>query len=162
MEGCMSGNFNSGRRPIQQDQKELFFQKMVPYLQSGLTVNSACLQTGISKSTIYRLMNSDTIFRERIEASRNYLSILVSRAMVRELHRIAEKQQLRLERVGEGNVVNREYELTPHELGFLKWFAMHSSSTREEFSNNRDNLDVLDPSEIIRQINEVIDGLTDE
>ncbi|HUD09874.1 MAG TPA: hypothetical protein VMR77_03695 [Patescibacteria group bacterium] len=85
-------NGKKGRPLTSASKKEEMVSKIKPYLQSGLSIRKSVIEAGISRATFYRIMGADKNFRSEITHFRNYLSILVSNALVKELFAISEKQ----------------------------------------------------------------------
>ena len=70
---------NLGGRPATtEEQKEEYLRKLEPYLKKGLSINKACAQAELPKSTIYDLISQDRGFSEKIDDFKNYVSILVN------------------------------------------------------------------------------------
>lgn len=106
--------------------------KLEPYLKSGLSLYRACIEAGIDRSVVYDHMARSAEFTDRIHRLQNYLSIVTSNAIVRELFTIIQKQ-------------NSQKQLTNEDLNFLKWFALNSQSTQEEFGSRSQIVSTFDP-----------------
>ncbi|MBI3397422.1 hypothetical protein HY045_03010, partial [Candidatus Woesebacteria bacterium] len=95
------------------------FQKLEPYLCSGLSIRKACNEARVGRAWLYTLMERDENFADQIARAEQYLSVIVNGIIFRELLRIVIKQQ------------NNE-KLSTLDQDFLMWFVVHSTSTREE------------------------------
>lgn len=141
----MGGNQNKGRGrpPLDEKQKNEIVKKLEPYLKAGLSMRKSCLEAGVPRSTVYKILDQDEQFMDQIRRYQQFLSVAVSNSMVRQLFSIKVKQ-------------NNGEELTTDDLGFLKWFATHSKATKEEFGK-RHQLEVQDPEVEIQRIAHMID-----
>ncbi len=137
-----------GRPSISIEQKESFFRKLEPYLKIGLSVNKACLQAKIPKSTIYDLIHSDEKFAEKIATCKQYVSVLVSDTLVSDLTRISD-------------YMKSGKKLGDEDFKRVAWFALNSGLTKEEFGN-RVSVEYFDPEVEIRRIMKLIDDKVDE
>jgi hypothetical protein len=129
-----------GRPPVD---KEAIFQKLKPYLQTGLSVNKACLEAQIPKSTVYDLIQNDDEFSEKISRAQQYLAIIYSNAIVTRLHGIIKKQN-------EGKILDVSDNI------FLQWFGTRSRITREEFGERQD-ISLFDPETEIQRVKKLIE-----
>lgn len=143
--GSMSKNLG-GRPSTSEEDKERIFHKLTPYLKAGLSLPKACREAKIPVSTVYKLRDEDPGFMEQIEASKQFISVLVSNANIR----ILEKVITRIEDAGSFE------ELPKAMLDFLKWFATNSNATREEFSERKD-IGLFDPAAEIAKVAKMID-----
>ena len=110
----------SGRKPLVDEEVDLIFRKLEPYLKKGLSLNKACLEAQIPKSTAYDLYREYDEFAERIDACKNYHSLLVGDVFTRELEKIVEKQSQ-----GESLLVS--------EVKFVQWVALNGKATKDEY-----------------------------
>lgn len=110
----------SGRKPLVDEEVDLIFRKLEPYLKKGLSLHKACLEAQIPKSTAYDLYQEYDEFAERIDACKNYHSLLIGDVFTKELERIAKKQTK-----GEG--------LSTSEIKFVQWVALNGRATKEEY-----------------------------
>lgn len=102
---------------------EYLSQNLEPYLKSGLSVNKALKEAGIANSEFYKYMSENELFGEKIRHFRNFISVLVSSALVSHLMDIARKQ------MGYG----QPHGLSKDDVDFLRWFALHSNHTAGEY-----------------------------
>ncbi len=143
----MADNSNQnmiGRPPLTPEQKNEIVQKLEPYLKSGMTLRKACYEANIPKSTVYDLKEKDIEFSDKIERFQQHISILVSNTtylLVVKIHSKVEKGE----------------ELTKQEYGFIKWFALNSKCTKEEFGN-RMEVEVIDPEKQLREVKKIIES----
>ena len=105
------------------DKTDEIFRKLEPHLKCGLSLYKASLQAQIPKSTVYDLYQKDKPFSEKVDASKNYHSVLVTNIVTVELERIATKQ-----RGGK--------KLQLPEIRLVQWVATNSRSTRSEYDRN--------------------------
>src|SRR3989338_5689058 len=129
----MNNNHYLGRPTLSSDEIDAIFRKLEPYLRSGLSVNKACLQAQIPKSTVYDLYTENSQFAEKVEAAKNYSSVLINNILIKELSRIAVKQK-------------EDRKLTQQDIKLVQWLAVNSKSTQEEFGrqieiNQKDSLE---------------------
>lgn len=134
---------SGGRPPTSAEQKDLFLRKLEPYLKAGLSVNKACLEVKIPKSTVYDLIQGDEEFSERIQLFGNYPSILTSTIISRELTRIHNK-------------VEHYIPPSQQDLKFVQWIALNSNLCAEEFGE-RTHVSTESPEESIRRTRQLID-----
>jgi len=122
------------------------FRKIEPYLKRGLSVNKACNKAQISKSTVYDYIRKNDNFSERVRRAQQFLSVMLSITLARELYEITRRQ-------------NSGEKLTRDDIRFLWWFALNSNCTREEFGR-RGNIGIygFDPEAEIQRIAAMIDN----
>src|SRR5579872_1614536 len=135
---------NKGGRPWLTDEqktrrKEYLVQKLEPYLKIGLSVNKALKEAQIANSEFYKYLSEDRLFGEKIQGHRNFISVLVSAALVNHLMDIVSKQTERTEG------------LSKQDVNFLCWFATHSNHTTEEYGRRVRNSS-LDADEEIQKV----------
>jgi len=124
--------------------KESLVHRIEPYVKAGLPINKACLQAGISRSTLYKIMEEDAYLRERVDKFKQFFSIATSSVIARKLHHILLKQEAGFDIVGE-------------DLDFIKWLALHSAQCKDEFGKTSREIPDFDPEIEIRKINRLID-----
>lgn len=110
----------AGRKPLVDNEVDLIFRKLEPYLKKGLSLHKACLEAQIPKSTAYDLYQEYDAFAERIDACKNYHSLLIGDVFTKELERIAKKQ-------------NKGENLSISEVKFVQWVALNGRSAKEEY-----------------------------
>lgn len=123
--------------------------RLEPYLKAGLSIRNSCLESGVSRATLYRIMADDQDLRDQIDRFRNYLSILVTTSIARHLLGINAKQA-------------RGEELEGDDLRFLMWFAINSKHCREEFSREITATSGIDAHAEILRITQMIDRACEE
>lgn len=140
-------NKNLGRPTLTDKELENYlddiFRRIEPYLKSGLSVNKACNNSQISKSMVYKYIQENENFAEKIKHAQQFISVIFSKTIVKQLHKIIKKQ-------------NDGVMLTKEDIDFLKWFAVNSNLTREEFGR-RENIQFFDPETEIQRIANIID-----
>lgn len=136
-----------GRPPLLDNQKDIIVQKLEPYLKAGLSVRKACREAEVPKSTVYDLIKKDEEFADKIRRYQQFVSVLLSNTLLRQLMVIAKRQ-------------NDSLELSSGDLRFLQWFATHSSQTREEFGDRRD-VGLYDPEMEIKRLANLIDSASE-
>lgn len=110
----------AGKKPLVDGEVDLIFRKLEPYLKRGLSLHKACLEAQIPKSTAYDLYQEYDEFAERIDACKNYHSLLIGDVFTKELERIAKKQ-------------NKGENLSISEVKFVQWVALNGRATKEEY-----------------------------
>jgi len=130
-------------KAIGQDELSGLFRKLEPFLRAGLSIYKACLEAKVPKSAVYEHIKTDEKFAEDIKRAQQFLSVLTAQTMMKQFHEIVSKQQAK-------------QNLTKEELGFLKWFAINSNVTREEFGKRQD-IGLYDPEAEIQRITTLID-----
>lgn len=139
-------NKNKGGRPVNDDEvKKEMLQKIEPYLRSGLSVRKALIEAAIPSSSFYEIMRKDTKFREQIERFRQFVAVLANSALVKHLQGITKKQ-------------SQGEKLTEKEVGFLQWFALNSSLTKEEFGERKD-VNLYDPEAELQRLKAMLDEI---
>lgn len=134
--------------------KNDMINKLEPFLKSGLSLVKACLEAGVSRTQLYDYMAQDTVFSDRIHQLQQYMSVIISSSIVREVFRIVQKQQEKVDK--DGNVIKKAEELTPEETDFLKWYSLNSRTTRDEFGQRKEVV-TFDPEAELKRLNELID-----
>lgn len=120
-------NKGRGRPTISASEKEQMVSKIMPFLQSGLSIRKSVREAKISRATFYRMMETDDSFRDKITQSRNYLSILLTNTLVKELFEIAEKQ------TGNPSKHIPPQPLSREDIKFLFWFALKTRFGKDEW-----------------------------
>ena len=110
------------------EETDIIFRKVEPFLKCGLSLHKACLQAQIPKSTAYDLYKKNKAFSERIDTSRNYYSVLVTNIVTKELERISSKQ-------------DRGKKLQPLEVRLIQWIATNSRALKGEYGDEPEKLD---------------------
>jgi hypothetical protein len=128
-----------GRPFVGEGCKKKVYQKLEPYLCSGLSMRKACSEARVSRTWVYTLKLRDKNFANQIARAEQYLSVLVNKLIVTELFRIIARQQ-----TGE--------ELSKSDLDYLMWFAIHSTLTREEFGRREAFIGSYDPETEIQRL----------
>lgn len=144
-----------GRPPISEEMKREMVSKIEPYLKSGLSIRMSVMEAHISRATFYRLMQEDDHFRDQIDHFRNFVSVLVNNALVRELMTIVDKQR-----------GNPEKNIQPQPLSkddkrFLWKFVLSSNLCKEEYGR-REQVSTFDPEEEIQRIRQLIEDNSSE
>ena len=109
-----------GKKPLVDEEVDLIFRKLEPYLKKGLSLHKACLEAQIPKSTAYDLYQEYDEFAERIDSCKNYHSLLIGDVFTKELERIAKKQ-------------DKGENLSVSEVKFVQWVALNGRATKEEY-----------------------------
>lgn len=118
-----------GKLPLSQDDINIIFHKLDPYLRTGISLNKSCLMADVPKSTVYDLYKENLQFAEKIDTSKNYLSITTSSIFYTEIERVKSLQL-------KNKTINKE------DLRFIQWFALNHKSNYEEFG--KEALDLAD------------------
>lgn len=124
--------------------KKQLVHRIEPYLQSGLSINKACLQAEIPRSTLYKIMEEDKSLRDRVDRSKEFFSIATSNIFAKKLHSILLKQQAGQDIVGS-------------DLRFIKWLALNSVQCKDEFGRASRMQPTYDPEIEIKRLNKIID-----
>lgn len=101
-------------------EQQALVSRVEPFLKGGLSIRKACLASGVSRATLYRIMENDNGVRDQINRFQDFLSLLTMIVVSRQLFGIKVKQDL-----------NQKLEWT--DLKFVMWFATHSRHCSEEF-----------------------------
>lgn len=136
---------NVGNQPLSYNQQESLVSRLEPYLKSGMSIRKACLASGVSRATLYRLMEESEEVRDQILRFQDFISILTSRTIVSQLFTIHTKQV-------------SGHKLDWSDLKFLMWFATNSRHCRDEFGNISRNKPSFDPQAEIRKLVDLIDN----
>lgn len=135
---------SGGRPPTPAERKDDFLRKLEPHLKAGLSVNKACLEAEAPKSTVYDLIQSDEGFSEKIQCFKNYIPVLTTTIISRELTRIHGK-------------VQRSIPPNQQDLKFVQWVALNNNLCVEEFGS-REHVEIGgSPEERIRRTQQLID-----
>ncbi|HLL60743.1 MAG TPA: hypothetical protein VK338_03425 [Candidatus Nitrosocosmicus sp.] len=110
-----------GRPSLKENQIDIIFRKIEPYLKSGLSIHKACTEAKIPKSTVYDLFNENDEFAEKVMVCKGHTSVLLNSLLFNELNRMKTKQK-------------QKKQLDARELDLLKWYATHHNNTRWEFT----------------------------
>ncbi|MBP9817483.1 hypothetical protein KBC75_01845 [Candidatus Shapirobacteria bacterium] len=111
-----------GKPTISQNEIDIIFRKLEPYIKTGLSLNKACLVANVPKSTVYDLYNENADFAERIDTAKNYLSVITSDIFFSEIERIRNDQ-------------NKHKQIDRDDLRLVQWFALNHKINREEFGD---------------------------
>jgi hypothetical protein len=111
---------HAGRPELTKFELESTIRKLAPFLQRGLSVKAACLQTGIPASTIYKKMQEFEWFRMEIERTQQFVPVAYSDVIFREFMRIYAK-------------VQNQTELTQEEYNFIFWMGEHDKTLADMF-----------------------------
>lgn len=141
---CDIEQLTAGRPKHTELEKEAMLRKLEPYLKCGLSVNKACLESGVPKSTIYDLITIDDVFSEKIRVLQQHLSVLFSDATYRIIKQVADKAKI-------------NGKISKPELEFAKWFGMTARATKEEFSERKE-VGFYDPEAEIKRLANLIDS----
>lgn len=117
-----------GRKPISNNQKDYILRKLRPYLNQGLTVNKACYEARIPKSTVYDLLAEDIEFAENIAREKNYLLKTTTGILFNLLMNIAAK-------------ISAKETLRPDEIRFVWKFVTTSAATKYAFTEKDEATD---------------------
>ncbi len=109
-----------GKKPLVDEEVDLIFRKLEPYLKNGLSLNKACIEAQIPKSTAYDLYKEYDEFAEKIDSCKHYHSLLVGDVFTEELERIAEKQK-------------KGQDLSTNDIKFVQWMALNGNATIDEY-----------------------------
>lgn len=109
-----------GKPVISEIETNMIFRKLEPYLKTGVSLNKACLMANVPKSTVYDLYKENFQFAEKIDTSKNYLSIVTSNIFYTEIERIKNLQS-------DNKVIDK------NDLHFIQWFTLNHKSGSEEF-----------------------------
>lgn len=137
-----------GRPPLEDAEKNLILHKLQPYLQTGLSINKACIEAGVPKSTVYDHMKKDTRFAEEINAYKQFVSVMYNSTVVNMLHNIIKKVN--------GGKDQKPEKLSMQEYDFIKWFGTNSKQTKDEFGERKD-IALVDPEAEIAKVTALID-----
>jgi len=134
----------SGKPSLSKEEVDIIFRKLEPYLKTGLSLNKSCVSANVPKSTVYDLYNDDGLFAEKIDASKNYLSVVTSSIIFNELERIFQNQK-------SGVSANRD------DHRFVQWFATNHKVNTEEYCP-----EYRDPHEMyLEKANQEIDKMAE-
>ncbi len=136
----------TGKPFLTQEEIDTTFRKLDPYLKTGVSLNKACLMADIPKSTVYDLYRENLQFAEKIDTSKNYLSIVTSNIFYTEIERIKNSQL-------NNSSINK------NDLNLIQWFALNHKSNSEEFGKQTVDLvseKQLEIKEAISRFREVI------
>lgn len=143
----MAETNTTGRPALTADEIDVIFRKLEPYLRSGLSVHKACLESGVPKSTVYDLMEENTIFAEKIETAKQFMSIAISNVVMEKLRKILRRQELTKD--------DPNKDIDKDDLEYIKWLALNSKSTKGEFGARTELM--FDPMVEIRKLNKRIE-----
>lgn len=134
-----------GRKPLSLTVRQSLVHKLEPYLKAGLSIRTACLESGVPRSTLYKLMDEDPAILDQINRFQNYLNVITVTALARHLFSIGKRQQ-------------QGYTLVENEVRFLQWFATHSRLCKEEFGKEPKQIPGLDAQAEIMRLTKIIDA----
>jgi len=135
--------------------KKTMLDKIEPYLKSGLSIRKSCLEADINRSELYVFIAEDDNFSDQIHKFQQYMSVITSNTIVREMIQIAQKQNPKVDK--DGNVTTPAKPLTQSDLDLVKWFALNSKSAKEEFGERKD-INTFDPEAELKRLNEAIEA----
>lgn len=138
-----------GKKPLSLTAQQALVHKIEPYLKAGLSIRNACLESGVPRSTLYKLMDEDEEIMDQIRRFQNYLNILTVSAVAKHLFGIGVRQQ-------QGSTLDVE------DIKFLQWFATHSKSCKEEFGKETGKAPVVDAQAELMRMMRMIDNFCDQ
>lgn len=117
--------------------KRELLQTIEPFLKSGLSVNKAISEAKIHNSELYKYMQEDCDFRDKINTFRNFTAIILSNALFKELLEIVKKQK------ADGILIGEDRK-------FLWKLIKSNKNTRQEWG--RRNVSDYDPEREIERV----------
>ena len=132
-----------GNQPLTEVEIKSIFHQIEPYLKIGFSLNKASIEAGVPKSTANKLYDNHEWFETQVDKAKHQVALLTSTSFYR-LLRIIQDKQVRLDLLSEqlisGEINQSEYDeqskryaLTREDIELLKWNAIHSKATREEY-----------------------------
>jgi len=118
-----NGAAYTGRSELKDSELESLLLKVTPFLQRGLSIRDACKEARIPASTVYRKMKEIEWFGNRIESAKNFVKVVYSDIVLRELLRVYQK-------------VQDKNSLTKDDYSFLFWLGEHDKRLSEMFGNH--------------------------
>ena len=109
-----------GNQPLNAEDREFILRKLSPFLNMGLSVNKACLEAEIPKSTVFDLIAEEDDFAEKIAREKNYLAKTTSGMLFNILMDIADR-------------VSRKEKVTEADKQFIWTYVNTSGATKFEF-----------------------------
>lgn len=148
-----------GRPSATQEELDEIFRKLEPFLKQGLSIHKSCSEAQVPKSTVYDYIRLNPEFSEKVKRAQQFLSVILSNTMIRELHNIIRKQteieeEFRVVAESakiEGKPKPKRKTLSESDRKFLWNFALNSNLTREEFGQ-RQEVGIFDPEAEIQRI----------
>lgn len=138
----------TGKLPLSQDDINSIFHKLDPYLKTGVSLNKACIMANVPKSTVYDLYRENLQFAEKIDTSKNYLSIVTSNIFYTEIERIKNSQF-------DNKPVNK------NDLNFVQWFVLNHKSGNEEFGKQAVELESDRQTKISEELGKLAELIDD-
>ncbi len=142
-------NRKKGNQPFTKEQADLMVSKLEPYLRSGLSIRIACLQSGVSRATLYRMMKKSRYLRDQIRAFQTYISLITSTVIAKQLYRIYARQQA-------------GFEIDWKDLQFVMWVATNSIHCKEEFGRDIQGVKPFDVDAELHRIKNEISELSQD
>lgn len=143
------------------EKKRDILSKIEPYLKTGLSVNKALREAHIGNREFYEFMSADEHFREKINEYRQFVSVLVNNAIVKELMNITAKQAGGKKTINGKEVIVPPKSLDAGDKDFLKWMALNSNSTKQEFGERKD-INLYDPEAEIQKVHGILEEETNK
>lgn len=132
-----------GRPEISSTAKELLFQKLEPYLHSGISLRKACKEANVSRAWVYTLIQRDDNFADQITRAKEYLCAYLHTFLFRLISSYCYK-------------IFNSQRLQPEEMDFLKWYALHANIMSEEFGRRINTNIALDPEMEFRRFKQIL------
>lgn len=126
----------NGRPLLNEYQITTLFQKLEPYLMSGLSIRKSCHLAKVPRSTVYCLLDRNKRFLDQITRSRQYVSVLFCTITSKILVDISTKQ-----------IDGKDISLV--EMDFLQWYATNYVGCMEEYGRKH-NSDLYPEREIAK------------
>lgn len=134
-----------GRPALTTTELENILHKLEPHIKAGLSVPKACNLEDIPVSTVYKYINENVNFMERIEAFKGFKAKLISNIFMHRLLKINDKiaivEKIRA-KMDELEDVNQKklfldmiegLDINGNDWGFLQWLALNDKSLRDEY-----------------------------
>ncbi len=117
-----------GKPPLTQNQIDLLFQKLEPYLVTGLSISRAVFNAGVPRSTVYNLYQENEQFADRVKAAQSFFTTIVNDIISGEVRFILDKQE-------------NKVPLSRDDRQFVQWIAVNNNAMKRFYTEEKDRED---------------------
>lgn len=117
-----------GKPPLTQNQIDLLFQKLEPYLVTGLSISRAVFNAGVPRSTVYNLYQENEQFADRVKAAQSFFTTIVNDIISGEIRFILDKQE-------------NKVPLSRDDRQFVQWIAVNNNAMKRFYTEEKERED---------------------
>jgi len=117
-----------GKPPLTQSQIDLIFQKLEPYLVTGLSISRAVFNANVPRSTVYNLYQENKEFADRVNTAQRFFTTIVNDIISGEVRFILDKQE-------------NKVPLSRDDRQFIQWIAVNNNAMKRFYTEQKEQPD---------------------